>query len=123
MTEFFAGRENKIDRLSGLITDSFRFLLRKAASSSGFEIDPGSFAMTLYDIQGQPLSRPAVGGREADLRGVHALGARQGIVPVRFAIIDTMARLDPRTERTSSIATSQRRVAGGDPLDRHGGRP
>src|SRR5204862_6742541 len=47
----------KIDRLSELITESFRFLVRKKTLVERILIDPAAFAITLYDSAGQALPR------------------------------------------------------------------
>lgn len=97
MTEFLRrATEKKIDRLSGLITDSFRFLLRKSTLVERIQIDAATFAVTLYDAQGQPLSRDRLSEGEKQIFAVSMLWglARASSRPLP-AIIDTpMARLD-----------------------------
>jgi DNA sulfur modification protein DndD len=111
MTEFLRrATEKKIDRLSGLITDSFRFLLRKNSLVERIQIDPGTFVVTLYDAQGQPLSRDRLSEGEKQIFAVSMLWglARASSRPLP-AIVDTpMARLTPPTERTSLNGTSRR---------------
>ena len=54
MKEFLArATERKIDRLSDLITESFRYLLRKQTMVERIHIDPATFAITLYNEAGQ----------------------------------------------------------------------
>src|SRR5262249_57354464 len=50
--------QRKIDRLSRLITESFRFPLRKQTPVEQILIDPGTFAITLYDAARRALARP-----------------------------------------------------------------
>src|SRR5437660_4609882 len=47
--------QQKIDRLSALITESFRFLLRKQTLVERILIHPSTFAVTLYDSEGQAI--------------------------------------------------------------------
>ena len=57
MKEFLARATlRKIDRLSDLITESFRFLLRKQTMVERIHIDPSSFAITLFNEAGHALS-------------------------------------------------------------------
>src|SRR5262249_49805127 len=55
----FLGRatERKIDRLSELITESFRYLLRKQTLVERIAIHPTTFAITLVDDAGRALSK------------------------------------------------------------------
>src|SRR5262249_57844378 len=56
MQEFLTrATERKIERLSDLITDSFRFLLRKHSLIERIHIDPATFAITLYNRARHPL--------------------------------------------------------------------
>ena len=97
MTEFLQkATERKIDHLSGLITDSFRYLLRKTGLVERIQIDPGTFAVTLFDARGQPLSRDRLSEGEKQIFAVSMLWglARSSSRPLP-AVIDTpMARLD-----------------------------
>src|SRR5262249_19154000 len=45
----------KIDRLSALITESFRYLLRKQTLIERISVDPETFAITLYDDTGRAI--------------------------------------------------------------------
>jgi DNA sulfur modification protein DndD len=93
--------ERKIDRLSLLITESFRFLLRKERLVERVFIDPASFAITLYDQQGQALSRQRLSEGEKQIFAVAVLWglARASARPLP-AVIDTpMARLDAAHRR------------------------
>jgi hypothetical protein len=47
----------KIDRLSALFTESFRYLLRKQTLIHRIVIDPGTFEVTLYDDAGSAVAR------------------------------------------------------------------
>jgi DNA sulfur modification protein DndD len=88
--------ERKIDRLSLLITESFRFLLRKQTLVERIFIDPASFSITLYDQAGQALSRQRLSEGEKQIFAVAVLWglARASARPLP-AVIDTpMARLD-----------------------------
>ena len=97
MTEFLQkATERKIDHLSGLITDSFRYLLRKTSLVERIQIDPGTFGVTLFDSRGQPLSRDRLSEGEKQIFAVSMLWglARSSSRPLP-AVIDTpMARLD-----------------------------
>jgi DNA sulfur modification protein DndD len=105
MAEFLRrATEKKIDRLSGLITDSFRFLLRKGSLVERIQIDATTFAVTLFDAQGQPLSRDRLSEGEKQIFAVSMLWglARASSRPLP-AIVDTpMARLDS-AHRTNLI--------------------
>ena len=86
----------KIDRLSRLITESFRFLLRKQSLVEQIHIDPSNFAITLYDAAGNALSRQRLSEGEKQIFAVAMLWglARASARPLP-AVIDTpMARLD-----------------------------
>jgi len=87
---------HKIDRLSGFITDSFRFLLRKQTLVERILIDPATFAITLYDATGQPIAKQRLSEGEKQIFAIAVLWglARASARPLP-AIIDTpMARLD-----------------------------
>ena len=86
----------KIDRLSRLITESFRFLLRKQTLVEQIHIDPSNFAITLYDAAGNALARQRLSEGEKQIFAVAMLWglARASARPLP-AVIDTpMARLD-----------------------------
>lgn len=94
----FLGRatERKIDRLSRLITESFRFLLRKQTLVEQVLIDPATFAITLYDAAGNALARQRLSEGEKQIFAIAMLWglARASARPLP-AVIDTpMARLD-----------------------------
>ena len=88
--------ERKIDRLSGLITESFRFLLRKQALVERIIIDPATFAITLYDTAGQPLAKQRLSEGEKQIFAIAVLWglARASARPLPAAIDTPMARLD-----------------------------
>src|SRR5438105_8144581 len=65
--------EQKIDRLSGLITESFRFLLRKQTLVERILIDPGTFAITLYDTAGNSLLRQRLSEGEKQIFAIAML--------------------------------------------------
>jgi DNA sulfur modification protein DndD len=86
----------KIDRLSGLITESFRFLARKQTLVEQILIDPSTFAVTVVDTGGHPLPRERLSEGEKQVFAVSLLWglARAAARPLP-AVIDTpMARLD-----------------------------
>ncbi len=88
--------ERKIDRLSGLITESFRFLLRKQTLVERITIDPATFAITLFDQAGQSLAKQRLSEGEKQIFAISVLWglARASARPLP-AVIDTpMARLD-----------------------------
>ena len=87
---------NKIDRLSSLVTSSFRYLLRKQTLVHRVQIDPESFAITLYDNDGQTVSKQRLSEGEKQIFAISVLwGLAQASPRSLPAIIDTpMARLD-----------------------------
>jgi len=88
--------ERKIDRLSALITESFRFLLRKGTLVERIFIDPRTFGITLYDHAGQALAKQRLSEGEKQIFAIAVLWglARASARPLP-AVIDTpMARLD-----------------------------
>jgi DNA sulfur modification protein DndD len=97
MQEFLRrATERKIDRLATLITESFRFLLRKQTLVERVVIDPATFAITLYDTAGQALPKRRLSEGEKQIFAVAVLWglARAAARPLP-AVIDTpMARLD-----------------------------
>ncbi len=93
--------DRKIDRLSGLITESFRFLSRKQSMVERILIDPGTFAITLYDSAGGALSKERLSEGEKQIFAISVLWglARASDRPLP-AVIDTpMARLDATHRR------------------------
>src|SRR5207248_6223611 len=87
---------SKIDRLSALITESFRYLLRKQSLVERIIIDPLTFAITLYDQAGQAIAKPRLSEGEKQIFAISVLWglARASARPLP-AVIDTpMARLD-----------------------------
>ncbi len=97
MQEFLRrATEGKIDRLATLITESFRFLLRKQTLVERIAIDPATFAITLHDAAGQALPRQRLSEGEKQIFAIAILWglARAAARPLP-AVIDTpMARLD-----------------------------
>lgn len=57
----------KIDRLSALITESFRFLLRKQTLVQRIAVDPESFAVTLHDEAGRSIGKQRLSEGEKQL--------------------------------------------------------
>ena len=102
MREFLArATERKIHRLSDLITESFRFLLRKRTMVERIHIDPSTFAITLENQAGQALTKERLSEGEKQIFAISVLWglARASAHPLP-AIIDTpMARLDAAHRR------------------------
>ncbi|MGO9463292.1 MAG: DNA sulfur modification protein DndD [Isosphaeraceae bacterium] len=102
MREFLIrATERKIDRLSDLITESFRFLCRKQTMVERIHIDPATFAVTLFGEAGHALSRERLSEGEKQIFAISILWglARASAHPLP-AIIDTpMARLDAAHRR------------------------
>jgi DNA sulfur modification protein DndD len=93
---YFWATHSKIDRLSRLIGDSFRFLLRKKALVERISIDPETFTITLYDDTGRPVPKRRLSEGEKQIFAVSVLwGLSRASARPLPAIIDTpMARLD-----------------------------
>jgi len=87
---------DKIDRLSSLVSDSFRFLLRKSTLVERVEIDPDTFRITLSDNDGNVLPKKRLSEGEKQIFAISLLwGLAQASPRPLPAIIDTpMARLD-----------------------------
>ncbi|MCY2991739.1 MAG: DNA sulfur modification protein DndD [Planctomycetota bacterium] len=87
---------SKIDHLSGSITESFRFLLRKKSLVHLVLIDPATFAITLYDDQGHEVPKQRLSEGEKQIFAISVLwGLSRASARPLPAIIDTpMARLD-----------------------------
>ncbi len=127
MQEFLTrATERKIHRLSDLITESFRFLLRKQSMVERIHIDPSTFAITLFNEAGHALPRERLSEGEKQIFAISVLWglARASAHPLP-AIIDTpMARLDAAHRRhLVERVLPEREPPGLDPLDRHRGRP
>ena len=86
----------KIDRLSHLVTESFRFLLRKKTLVHQVQIDPTTFAISLFDNNGHSIPKHRLSEGEKQVFAVSVLwGLAQASPRPLPAIIDTpMARLD-----------------------------
>ena len=86
----------KIDRLSQLITDAFRFLLRKKSLVERVIIDPESFSITLIDTGGNAVPKDRLSEGEKQIFAISVLwGLSQASARPLPAIIDTpMGRLD-----------------------------
>ncbi|MDA1054580.1 MAG: DNA sulfur modification protein DndD [Planctomycetota bacterium] len=87
---------SKIDRLSELVTESFRFLLRKKSLVQRVQIDPDTFAIALFDNSGRPISKQRLSEGEKQIFAISVLwGLSRAAGRPLPAIIDTpMARLD-----------------------------
>ncbi|MCI0623313.1 MAG: DNA sulfur modification protein DndD [Acidobacteria bacterium] len=88
----------KIDRLSELITESFRYLLRKKRLVERVLIDPRDFTIAIYDSTGRPISKQRLSEGEKQIFAVSVLwGLSRASARPLPAIIDTpMARLDAK---------------------------
>ena len=88
----------KIDRLSSLVTESFRFLLRKQTLVEQIMIDPQTFAITLFGDDGQAIAKQRLSEGEKQIFAISVLwGLARASARSLPAIIDTpMARLDQR---------------------------
>ena len=91
----------KIDRLSSLITESFKYLLRKGTFVQRIAIDPLTFAITLYDDTMRCVPKERLSEGEKQIFAISVLWglARAAARPLP-AVIDTpMARLDATHRR------------------------
>lgn len=86
----------KIDRLSELVSSSFRYLLRKKTLVERVMIDPDTFAISLIDHQGRRVPKERLSEGEKQIFAISVLwGLSQASARQLPAIIDTpMARLD-----------------------------
>jgi DNA sulfur modification protein DndD len=86
----------KIDRLSALITESFRFLLRKQTLVERIAVDPETFAITLFDDSGRAIGKHRLSEGEKQLFAISILWglARASARPLPCIIDTPMARLD-----------------------------
>lgn len=93
--------ERKIDRLSALITESFRHLLRKRTLVERILIEPSTFAITLYDKDGHELAKQRLSEGEKQIFAISVLwGLAKAATRPLPAVIDTpMARLDAKHRR------------------------
>lgn len=87
---------SKIDRLSGLVTESFRYLLRKQSLVQRVCIHPETFTITLFDDLGQAIPKQRLSEGEKQIFAISVLwGLSRAAGRPLPAIIDTpMARLD-----------------------------
>ncbi len=87
---------HKIDHLSGLITHSFRFLLRKQTLVGRVQIHPDTFRIDLLDESGVLLPKSRLSEGEKQIFAIAVLWGLAQAAPRQLpAIIDTpMARLD-----------------------------
>ncbi len=86
----------KIHRLSTLITESFRFLLRKKTLVQQIHIDPETFAVRIFDDSGHAIPKRRLSEGEKQIFAISVLwGLARASARSLPAIIDTpMARLD-----------------------------
>ena len=79
-----------------MITESFRYLLRKKTLVNRLNIDPETFAITLYDDQGHAIAKQRLSEGEKQIFAISVLwGLSRASARPLPAIIDTpMARLD-----------------------------
>src|SRR5271157_3159702 len=86
----------KIDRLSALITESFRFLLRKQTFIQRISVDPETFSITLYDDTGRAIGKHRLSEGEKQIFAISVLWglARASARPLPCIIDTPMARLD-----------------------------
>ncbi len=86
----------KIHRLSTLITESFRFLLRKKTLVQQIHIDPETFAVQIFDDSGHAIPKRRLSEGEKQIFAISVLwGLARASARALPAIIDTpMARLD-----------------------------
>jgi DNA sulfur modification protein DndD len=84
------------DRLSMLITESFRFLLRKRSLVERIIIDPNTFAIALEDTEGRTVMKQRLSEGEKQIFAIAILwGLARACARPLPAVIDTpMARLD-----------------------------
>jgi DNA sulfur modification protein DndD len=89
---------SKIDRLAALVTESFRFLLRKQSLVERVCIHPETFAISLYDNDGQAIAKQRLSEGEKQIFAISVLwGLSRAAGRPLPAIIDTpMARLDAK---------------------------
>jgi transcription-repair coupling factor (superfamily II helicase) len=100
MQEFLRrATSRKIDRLSELITESFRYLLRKKTLVNRLAIDPEKFAITLYDNDGHAIAKQRLSEGEKQIFAISVLWGlarasnTQPVIVVRFEA-RTGARLE-----------------------------
>jgi len=88
----------KIDKLSSLVTEGFRYLLRKQTLVMQIMIDPITFAITLFGSDGQAISKQRLSEGEKQIFAISVLwGLARASARSLPAIIDTpMARLDAK---------------------------
>jgi len=86
----------KIDRLSALITESFRYLLRKQTLIERISVNPETFAITLFDQTGRAIGKQRLSEGEKQLFAISVLWglARASARPLPCIIDTPMARLD-----------------------------
>ncbi len=88
--------EKKIGRLADMVTESFRFLLRKKSLVDRVVIDPTTFDIELEDASGQRISKQQLSEGEKQIFAISVLwGLSRASTRPLPAVIDTpMGRLD-----------------------------
>jgi DNA sulfur modification protein DndD len=88
----------KIDNLSELVTESFRFLLRKETLVERVAISPIDFAITIYDNSGQAIARHHLSEGEKQIFAIAVLWglSRASARPLPIIIDTPMGRLDEK---------------------------
>jgi DNA sulfur modification protein DndD len=86
----------KIERLAGLVTESFRFLLRKKSLVERIEIDPRTFRISMIDKNGTVIPKERLSEGEKQIFAIAVLwGLGRASTRPLPTIIDTpMGRLD-----------------------------
>ena len=99
MAEFMKrSTAKKMGMLSDRVTESFSYLLRKQTLVTRVEIDPQSFAVTLFDDQGKRIARDRLSEGEKQIFAISLLWglSRAAARPLPIIIDTPMARLDAR---------------------------
>jgi DNA sulfur modification protein DndD len=88
--------EKHLSKIEAAVLDSFRQLLRKQNLVSDLRLDPGTFALTLFDRDGQPLPSERLSAGERQLLAVALLWGLARVSGKSLpAVIDTpLGRLD-----------------------------
>lgn len=99
MKEFLAlSLTRKLDRLSELITESLRYLLRKKQLVQRVQIDPHTLRVNLYDQTGSPIPKQRLSEGEKQILAISVLWAmsRASARPIPTIVDTPMARLDQK---------------------------
>src|SRR5260221_13214030 len=92
--QVFLGRvtARKIDRLSGFVTESFRFLLRKQTLVERIVIDPATFSITLFDSTGYAFPKQRLSEGEEQIFAISVLWGLASAVSPRGGACETRNR-------------------------------